>query len=243
MTTGNALDAYDRAERVTSYDADMDVMHPNRHAMVAAALDLLPFGRNEEFAVLELGIGTGFFTARLLERFPRARVVAVDGAPAMADLVEERLGPASSRVDLRIGDFRGLQDILATGETGEAVITSYALHHLDGAEKAEVLSRCATFLEPGGWLLNADLIVADSPALEARIQELRVEGILQRAPAGDPRFTDAGAVRRYLDRLEAEDGDEPLTLQRDLELLAGSGLSCHGVFWLDGREALTGGIR
>ena len=38
-----SIKAYDLPQRVESYDADMDLMHPDRSKVVQSALDILPF--------------------------------------------------------------------------------------------------------------------------------------------------------------------------------------------------------
>jgi ubiquinone/menaquinone biosynthesis C-methylase UbiE len=156
-----SIAAYELPARVASYDADMDVMHPNRHKMVSVALETLPFDASATVTALDLGTGTGFFTHRFLERFPEARVISVDGSNSMVDLAQTRLGPLAARVDFRIGDFRRLQDLIPESTHGDAVFSSYALHHLNHAEKREVIRQALRFLKPGGWLINADIVTHD----------------------------------------------------------------------------------
>ncbi len=243
MEQGSSIVAYDVPERIVRYDRDMDVMHPNRHKMVQVALDLLPFERQRAFLTLDLGSGTGFFTQRLLEAFPNARVIAVDGAPSMIESATDRLGPLTSRVDFRTGDFRELDRLLKPEEGGSVVISAYALHHVDHDAKVAVIRRCLDFPESGGWFLNADIIVGETPRLETRFQELRVAGIVHRAGPDDPRYGDPVKVRAFLDNLEATEGDQPLPLTEDLEVLREAGLRHSGAFWSEYREAVTGGIR
>ena len=57
MTTGDGIAAYDVPQRIASYEADMDIMHPNRHTMVEVALRFLPFERDHALQVLDLGVG------------------------------------------------------------------------------------------------------------------------------------------------------------------------------------------
>src|SRR3989304_1758928 len=148
-----SIDAYDLPERVARYDADMAVMHPNRAKMVEVALEVLPFGAEEPLSALDIGVGTGYFTARFLEAFPRA-VQGVDtGAEAMIELSRERLGPRQESVTFAVADFRDLGRILAE-QRFDVAFSSYALHHLTRHEKAAVVAAAVSILRPGGWLLN-----------------------------------------------------------------------------------------
>jgi hypothetical protein len=123
------------------------------------------------------------------------------------------------------------------------VFSSFALHHLSREEKVAVARAARALAKPGGWFLNADIVAADSPDLEARIQALRVEGIVRRAAAAaappDARFATAAAARRFLDELEARDGDQPLTLAADLAVLRDAGLRDAAALWTEFREAVT----
>jgi ubiquinone/menaquinone biosynthesis C-methylase UbiE len=236
--TARGISAYDLPERVAAYDADMDLMHPNRARMVEVTVEVLPFPRAAPLRALDLGTGTGFLARRFLERFPEATLVAVDGAAAMLDLARARLGALAARVEFVVGDFRRL-DTLAPGAF-DVVVSSFALHHLTADEKRYVLRQVVSCLRPGGWLVNADLVVSEWPELEERIQALRVEGIVARAGGRDPRFVDPGATRAWLDEMEAREGDQPLLLAEDLALAREAGLQVE-VFWKEYREAVWGG--
>jgi ubiquinone/menaquinone biosynthesis C-methylase UbiE len=239
----DSIKAYDVRDRIASYEADMDVMHPRRHKMLAVTMEVLPFDRGESFVALDLGVGTGFYAKRLLEEFPNCRLIAIDGAPSMIEVATVRLGEAASRVNFRIGDFRDLDSLLKPEERGLVVISGYALHHLTAEEKKRVIRRCAEFLLPAGWFLNADLVVGDTENLENRFQQLRLDGILARADASDHRFCDAASARSFLDNLERNEGDQPLSLLEDLEILRAAGFEHSGAFWVEYREAVTGGIK
>lgn len=244
------IDAYDMPRRVAAYDSDMALLHPNRAVMVEAALALLPLPDNASPVAVDLGVGTGYFTQRFLERYPGGSVVAIDGAAAMVDLARARLGPAAGRVDFRVADFRGLGRLDLKDSAADVVFSSYALHHLDRADKLDVVRAGLGLLHPGGWFLNADLIVAPSAEIEARVQRLRVDGIVARAAAAagdggsvDERFRDAATARAFLDRMEAQEGDRPLTLLDDLEVLRRAGLHDVTALWVEHREAVTCGHR
>jgi ubiquinone/menaquinone biosynthesis C-methylase UbiE len=238
-----SIAAYDLPQRVASYDSDMEIMHPNRAKMVQVALDVLSFSPDQPLRALDLGVGTGYFAERFLRCYPHATLWALDGAAAMLDLARARLGPLAERVRFVQGDFRDLAWLLPEGESFDVTFSAFALHHLARDDKQAVVRRARDWLRPGGWFLNADILVADAPEIERRIQEIRVQGIVQRARAQNVWFADPGATRSFLDRLEATDGDQPLSLQGDLQILRSAQLRGVTVFWLEYREAVYGGIR
>ena len=236
-----SIDAFSAPEKVAAYDADMDLMHPNRDRMVEIAIEVLPFEPGSALTALDLGAGTGHFTAMFLKAYPRAKIVAVDGAEVMLDLAKTRLGDRAASVEFVTGDFRDLRSLVRAPDGFDVAYSSYALHHLDRPEKTALVRDVLTLLRPGGWFVNADIIVAESPEVEARVQQLRVDGIVRRAAGGDPRFVDHETARSYLDEMEAYSGDQPVTLAEELRVLREGGLRDAAVYWLEYREAVTAG--
>ena len=238
--TERSIAAYDVSQRVKTYDVDMELMHPNRSKMVQIALEVLPFPKTAALRAIDLGIGTGYFTERFLNNFPNSRVLGIDGAQAMIELAKARLTSLASRVQFVIGDFRRLQELAPDAGTIDVVFSAYALHHLTRPDKETVLRQVVELLVPGGWFVNADLIVSDSPELENRLQQIRIAGIVERAHGSDSRFVDSASTRRFLADLERKEADQPLTLAEDLELLRSSGLKNVSTFWLEYRELVNG---
>ena len=138
-------------ERAAGYESEAIRGIPRRDEMFGALMDALPADAND---ILELGCGPGALTARLVERYPRASVTAVDAAAEMLDVARERLGPAAERVRFVASTFEqfdaGTQDFdLVTG--------SMSLHHV--VEKAGYYRRLHASLRPGGFLIFADELV------------------------------------------------------------------------------------
>ena len=237
----DSIEAYGAPERVQKYDADMDIMHPLRHKMIGIALDVLPFDPLDDLNVLDLGVGTGAFALRILERYPNSTVVAIDGSPSMLELAKARLHEYEQRIQYVVADFTSIPAANLVPDTFDVVISSYALHHLDAQEKLAALKAIVPAIKPGGWVLNADIVVADHPLVEQRIQQIRVEAVSERAPADDKRFADPATTRAHLDQLEANEQDQPLTLTEDLRILREAGIENAEVFWKELRESVVGG--
>lgn len=159
----------------------------------------------------------------------------------MIEFTKARLRALVSRVEFAIGDFRKLQELAPGSATIDVIFSAYALHHLSRSDKEAVLRQVVKLLAPGDWFVNADLIIADSPELENRLQQLRIAGIVKRAAGSDDRFTDSASTRRFLADFERKEADQPLTLAEDLQLLRSSGLKNVSALWLEYSEVVTAG--
>ncbi len=239
----DSISAYNLEERVSLYDRDMNLMHPNRPKMIDIALEILPFSPNTPLIALDVGVGTGSFTKNFLLKFPQSQVFAVDGSEVMIELAKSRLDGFLKYIEFKIGDFRKLENLLNQTTTFDVIFSSYALHHLSPEEKGTVLNTIYTHLSPGGWFINADLIVAESPVIEDRIQTIRLEGILERAGQSDDRFQSITDVKKFINDLEEAEGDQPVTLNKDLDLMEEAGFSQVSLFWQEYREVVFGGIK
>jgi len=105
--------------------------------------------------ILELGVGTGETTRRLLDAHPRATLLGIDGSADM--LAAARADLPAARVELRLSR---LEDPLPDG-TFDLVVSVLAAHHLPGEEKAALFERVATVLVPGGRFVLGDVVVPE----------------------------------------------------------------------------------
>jgi tRNA (cmo5U34)-methyltransferase len=104
--------------------------------------------------LLELGTGTGVTARRVLDRHPGAHLTGIDSSAEM-------LGRADlPGADLRVQD---LGDPLPEGPF-DLVFSALAVHHLDGAGKAQLFPRVRAVLTPGGRFVLADVVVPEDPA-------------------------------------------------------------------------------
>ena len=110
--------------------------------------------------ILDLGFGTGALTSWLYDR--GYEIWGQDFSPRMLELARARMPEAH----LFCGDFgRGLAPELLT-QRYDAVISTYALHHLTDAEKVSLLGTLRGLLKPGGKVLIGDVAFADQAAMD-----------------------------------------------------------------------------
>ena len=112
-------------------------------------------------AVLDIGFGTGTLTARLYSR--GCRIYGQDFSARMLALAQPQMPDAT----LVQADFaKGLAQPL-TQVKYDAIIATYALHHLTDAQKIALLQSLLPLLNDGGCILIGDVAFADRASLEA----------------------------------------------------------------------------
>jgi putative AdoMet-dependent methyltransferase len=110
--------------------------------------------------VVDLGAGTGN-TAALI---PAAKhVICVDVSTKMMDLARPKLGHLES-VEYVQADLLEFFDV---PRRFDRTVSTYAVHHLTEDEKALLLQRIASSLEPGGLAVFGDLMFENRAARDA----------------------------------------------------------------------------
>ncbi len=179
--------AFDAA--AAGYDARRRQLIPCFDDFYAAAVEWLPFPAGAAPRILDLGAGTGLLSAMLLERWPRARLELVDLSPEMASQARRRFAASGARVVIREADY------LAGPYGGpfDAVVSGLSIHHLPHAGKRAVFRRAFAALRPGGWFVDADNVLAPTPALAA---DDRARWIARVRESGIPAAELRAALRR-----------------------------------------------
>jgi tRNA (cmo5U34)-methyltransferase len=147
------------------YDARIRTFIPAYEEILDAAAAAVGSLVGRTPRVLDLGIGTGALSSRVLRLRPRARIVGVDSDPGMLDVAVRRLRGRLTPVAV---DFRSATSARPALEGPfEAVTASFALHHVrTKRQKAALYCRCFAALRRRGVLVNADCSLASSPALQ-----------------------------------------------------------------------------
>jgi tRNA (cmo5U34)-methyltransferase len=118
---------------------------PRYDELQERTIDAIPFTPGR---ILELGVGTGETTRRLLERYPDAEVIGLDSQPGMVFRARE-MG-----IEVRLAR---MEDPLPDGPW-DLVLSVLSVHHLQADGKQELFRRVQ---EQSRALVLGDVVVAD----------------------------------------------------------------------------------
>ena len=162
---------------------------PHRSAGEAVLLDEIP---NDSRRVLDLGSGDGRLLELVLRGRPHATGVALDFSPPMLDRLRTRFGPMS-RAEIV---HHNLAFPLPALGVFDAVVSSFAIHHLVHDRKRHLYQEIWDLLEPGGVFCNLEHVASSSP--EAHQRFLHAIGI---TPAEEDPSNKLLSVRTQLEWL------------------------------------------
>ena len=128
---------------------------PHRNAGEAALLDELPASLSR---VLDLGSGDGRMLDLVLRLHPDARGVALDFSPLMLERLRGRFGK-SAQVEIVAHDLDA--PLPALGKF-DAVVSSFAIHHLEHQRKRQLYREVWNLLSEGGVFCNLEHVASAS---------------------------------------------------------------------------------
>jgi SAM-dependent methyltransferase len=216
---------------------------PRRDEQIATLLTLVPRAPADPCRIVEIGCGDGRLSAALLELFPRAAIVALDGSPSMRAAARARLSSFGDRV--RVVPFElATVDWWETLFGADVVVSALTLHHLNDAKTQYVYKAVADRVSPGGALLIADLVAPSHPA-----GQVLAGAVWDRSAHAQAVALDASPLA---DRFEAtrwnlyrhpDPSEHPAALFHHLVWLRHAGFTAVDCWWLFAGHAVFGGYK
>jgi tRNA (cmo5U34)-methyltransferase len=217
---------------------------PDREEQIAAVLAMIP--DPGDGLLVDLCCGEGLLSRALLERFPRARVMAMDLSPAMLAHARASLAAHSDRFATRPFDLAD-RSWRIFPEPVRAFVSSLAVHHLDGAGKRQLFGDLAAALGSGGALVIADLVQPATTAAHELAARAWDEAVRRRSLELTGHL---GPWEKFRDERwnfyadpEPDPIDQPSPLLDQLRWLEAAGFSGVDVYWMKAGHAVFGGVR
>ncbi|MDH3669180.1 MAG: class I SAM-dependent methyltransferase [Paracoccaceae bacterium] len=224
------------------YRALSEVAVPERERQIAVMVDLVSTAPGDG-DVLEICCGEGLLTAAIQQALPGITVHAYDGSASMLEATRDR-APApghlvTREIDIADRSWRRFDQPL------RAVVSSLAVHHLDGPEKRVLFADIHGALAPGGVFALADVIqpatrtgqaiAAGMWDQEAKRRSAEIGG----AADGFAAFRDAGWNHFHAE--EPDPVDKPSRLTEHVDWLREAGFVDLDLHWMLAGQMLLSG--
>jgi tRNA (cmo5U34)-methyltransferase len=216
---------------------------PERSRQIDIVVSLIPLAPPGSLLV-ELCCGEGLLSSEMLRRFRDCRVLALDGSARMRARTLECCGRFADRITTSAFDL-AQQSWRSFPSPPHAIVSSLAIHHLDGPEKRALYRDLAASLAPGGALVVADIVRPPTAAGLDIAAGQWDEAVRSNAAALCGGHTAVEAFERlrwnYFRNPDGEPIDKPSSLVEQLYWLQEAGLVDVDCAWLFAGHAIFSG--
>ena len=157
MTASRPVNLWTSSAHVRDYLQRADLIS-HRHEGEAALLEFIPPATRR---ILDLGTGDGRLLSLARSAHADAEAVAVDFSPAMLEAARQRFAAESSVSVIP----HNLDEPLPKLGKFDAVISSFAIHHLVHERKRTLYAEIYSILKPGGVFCNLEHVASPSQRL------------------------------------------------------------------------------
>jgi tRNA (cmo5U34)-methyltransferase len=149
-SSDHALDYLSRADKI-----------PHRTEGERTLLEFVP---RDAKRILDLGSGDGRLLALVLADRPQAEAVALDFSSTMLDRLRHRFAPNPG---VQVVEHDLSEPLPELGKF-DAIVSSFAIHHLVHPRKRELYSEIFAGLNPGGVFCNLEHVASPTPKLHVQ---------------------------------------------------------------------------
>jgi ubiquinone/menaquinone biosynthesis C-methylase UbiE len=168
---------------IPHYDEHQDTV---REAIAAYTENI----RKDKLCTLEIGCGTGFTSARILEADPRIKLLAIDNESVMVRQAEVALARFSDRLTLEEGDALAILRNLPK-ESMDIVASGCVIHNLPCSYRQGLMDEVDRVLVSGGLFVNADKFGLDDSMWHAQALKEQLANLFEFDKIGRPDLREA----------------------------------------------------
>lgn len=143
------------------YDAARKQLIPCYEEFYSTALKVIPFSKNKELKILDLGAGTGLLTSLIIELYPKAEITLYDISEEMLEKAKLRF-KNSSNIKYRVTNY----STESIEGKFDLVVSALSIHHLSDTEKQKLFNNIYLSLNDNGMFINADQCLGDNEYID-----------------------------------------------------------------------------
>lgn len=138
-----------------------------RRPLFARMRAVVPKGLGESFRYADLGAGNGVLDELVLDRYPGAQAVLIDGSEPMLAHARTRLERFGERAQYVTAELAQPGWLSEAGGPFDVILSARAVHHAGSPDRIrQLFNEILGALAPGGVFINLDYVRFANPAFQ-----------------------------------------------------------------------------
>lgn len=212
------------SKTVDDYDAVADKVVFKNDELHDQLIGAIPFDKNKELMILDLGCGTGHGMHLIAKLFPNAKITGIDFSPKMIKKSRENLLAIKNRIKLLEIDFNDYP----FDQKYDVIVSAIAIHNSTHSQKKKLFKKIFNSLNDGGLFNNADFYEHDSVYINNEIKNIYREFLKHNLSGNE--------LKVWL--RHAFEEDMPMSLSQQSSILKKNGFSDFRLIWMFNNEAI-----
>ena len=225
-------DGWGSASIVTKYREEADINLPGRREILSIIARAATAFAPDPPRILDVGAGYGEVAATILEIAPRAHICLIDYSDEMLRLASERFKKVSNVIIMKHDLNLGLPALPGSGEYS-AVVSCFALHHIDLNKRVPLYREFHGILKPGGVFINGDCFTGDSPILSEWEFDNYVSWVVENTKKVKGTILRFEDVKEEMIESDRRLGDKPGTIWAMCHDMKQAGFQYVDCFWMN----------
>ena len=125
----------------------------------------------------DLGCGSGVLAQAVMGEYPNARGVLMDFSLPMLDAARAQLSAYATQLQFVQTDLATSDWMNAAGETYDAIVSGFAIHHLTHERKRALYAEIFSRLNRGGIFINIEHVASATIWVELQADELLIDSL------------------------------------------------------------------
>ena len=160
------------------------------------AIKEIPFTKEQNIDVLDLGAGTGLMAGLVASNYPNAKIQLLDIAEKMLSEAQEKLKCFKNNFDFIVADYSRVKSF---NKNFDLIISSLSIHHLTDFEKQNLFKIIHAHLKSDGFFINADQVLGDTEEIDKIYRSRWIEQIKKKG--ADDKELNAALERMKEDKM------------------------------------------
>jgi len=218
-------------EEVSQYDMMQSIIIPKKDEMLDVIVSMLPFREEKSIKVMEVGVGLGALTERIIRKYPSANFLCLDGSSEMINEAKERLKEFEGRIKFLERNFNNPGWLDGIKGKFDLVCSSLTLHYLATRKRGKFFKDVFRILKKNGILIYSCAVRANSPSIQKIFVKIHRKYLLEQIlKVMGKQFTDKDLDREFKKRRDKM-GINPMTAESHLDYLRKAKFSKAEFIW------------